>query len=170
MKKTGIGRHIIITAAGIILLVLLPLLTHFDLFSDTAETDAVSSATLPLPDQPSGSFVVLINTERHKDTLDDWETFFRDEDFVVIFEDISCLTAKGDAAGQQLAERFRAQLPENQMQLRVEDGTLLASKAEAGAIDVAVFSLEMARYLQLGEAGTLSGVTVIEIGQEGAAE
>ena len=170
MKTKGICKHIGITAAGIIVLVLLPLLAHFDLFSENTRTDAVSSATVPLPEEPSGSFIVLINTEMHKDTLEDWETFFRDEDFVVIFEDISCLAAKGDAAGQQLAERFRASLPENQMRLRFEDGTLLASKAEAGLIDVAVLSREMAQYLQLGEVRPLSGLTVLEIGLEGGTE
>ena len=170
MKTKGIGGHIGITAAGIFFLVFLPLLVHFDLFSGKAETDAVSSATVPLPEEPSGSFLVLINTKLHKDTLEEWEAFFRDGEFVVIFEDISCLAAKGDAAGQQLAERFRASLPENQMQLRLEDGTLLASKAEAGLIDVAVLSREMAGYLQLGETKALPGLTVLEIGLEGGAE
>ena len=130
--------------AALMLLAGLPILTHFDIFGSVSDPDAVSGASMELPDQPSGDFVVLMNSSLHKDTLEDWQLFFTGEDLPVIFEDIQCIVAEGDSGGQQLAERFMAQLPENQMTLRTEDPTLLVSKAEAGFIDVAVFSKEMA--------------------------
>ena len=111
--------------------------------------DSVSSASIELPDQPSGDFIVLINSSRHKDSLQEWRSFFTDDDFPIIFEDVKCLVSDGDATGRQMAERYQLQLPENQMTLRSENGTLLVSKAEAGIIDVAVFSREMADYLKL---------------------
>ena len=55
----------------------------------------------------------------------------------------------GDEAGMQLAERYKAQLPENQMTVRSEDAALLASKAESGLIDAAIFSKEMAQAIKL---------------------
>lgn len=65
--------------------------------------------------------------------------------------------------GILLAERMQAQLPENQMRLRSENPTLLVSKAEAGYIDVAVFSKEMADALKLKSSGQLEGVAVITV-------
>ena len=52
--------------------------------SDSA--DAVSAATDQLvdPAELSGEFVVFINTERHPDTADLWDAFFRGEDVPVI--------------------------------------------------------------------------------------
>ena len=140
-------KHAAITAILLFLLAAFPVLTTFDIGGAASADDAVSSASLVLPDEPSGDFVVLMNTALHADTIGDWETFFTHEDFVVIFEDIQCITAAGDAAGQQMAERFQAELPENQMLLRTEDGTLLASKIEAGYFDTAVLSAEMAELL-----------------------
>ena len=134
----------------LVFLVVLPIVTHVDVFGAAQSTDATSGASMVLPDQPSGEFLVLIRTEGHEDALEDWESFFRDEDeFAVIFEDISCLVAEGDTTGQQLAERFMAQLPENQMSLRHDEGALVASKAEAGFIDVVIMSAEMADDLAL---------------------
>ena len=154
-------KHALIVIIGIMILVIWPLAALTDVLKPGSDVDAVSSASLALPDQPSGAFYVLINTSKHADTLDDWRAFFTDaEDFAVIFEDISCLTAYGDVAGEQLAQRYQAQLPENQMLLRGEAPALLASKAETGFIDVAVFSREMAEALALSPG---DDVTVIEI-------
>ena len=59
------------------------------------------------------------------------------------------LVTRGDGNAIKTAERLRAQLPENQMRLRSEDATLLASKAENGCIDAAIFSKEFADELKL---------------------
>ena len=160
MKLRRIIGHTGLVVCMLFLLVGLPILTHVRL--DAGQTaDAVSSASIALPDQPSGDFVVLINTKLHADTLDAWRSFFLEEDFPVIFEDVRCIAAEGDATGQQLAERYLAVLPENQMTLRTENPTLLASKAEAGYIDIAIFSREMADALKLSP--NTNRVTVIEI-------
>ena len=152
MKPSKLLAHIGGTLLAVFLLAALPILLSFDIFG--AETaDAVSSASLELPDQPSGDFVILMRADLHRDTAADWESFFKDEDFAVIFEDISCLVSIGDESAKQLAERYMAQLPENQMTLRSEDATLLASKAEAGYIDVAIFSREMADAIGLSPRG-----------------
>lgn len=155
--------HGIVVLAALAILVCLPLMAHPELFPSAGNApDGVSGASLVLPDQPSGKFIVLIRTDRHADTIGDWRNFFMDEEFAVIFDDIQCLVADGDVAAQQLAQRFRAQLPENQMRLRTENPTLLVSKAEAGRIDVAVFSEEMAQALRL--APQASGeLTVVEL-------
>ena len=59
-------------------------------------------------------------------------------------EDISCVTAAGDASGEQLARRYQARLAENQMRLRSENGVLAVSKAEKGLYDVLILSKEAA--------------------------
>lgn len=134
------------------------------LFGDTG-VDAISTASLEIPEEPSGEFLVLMKTERHRDSLRDWEAFFRDEDFAVIFEDIQCITARGDIAAQDLAERYRIQLPENQMKVRSEDPVLLVSKIEAGAIDVAILSGEMAEQMKLMD--RIDGVTAFSLENTG---
>ena len=169
MKKYRVPAH----AAGVILavfcLAVLPFCSLLQSVVRGAAVDAVSGATLELPAQPSGEFYVILNTARHADTLGDWRLFFPDdEDFSVIFEDIRCLAAKGDAAGVQMAERFQAQLPENQMRLRTEDPTLLISKVEAGRVDVAVLSRDMAEALGFSPASA-RGATVIELSGRGEA-
>lgn len=160
MKHRRIPAHALGTAAAVFLLAVLPLLTQVPLTGQPV--DAVSSATLVLPDQPSGEFYVLLNTSLHTDTLEDWRQFFTGEALPVIFEDLRCSAAKGDVSGVQLAQRFQAQLPENQMRLRTENATLLVSKIEAGWLDAAVLSREMAEALQL-RPEILNGVTVITV-------
>ena len=162
MRKLGAAGHILIVVLALVLLAGVPIARNFDLFAKGDGSDAVTQATVELPDQPSGDFIVLLNTSIHQDTIDDWTAFFTGEDMPVIFEDIKCLTAKGDVTGQQMAERFQLQLPENQMELRSEDATLLASKSEAGYIDAAVFSSEMADAISL-DVGDGSGVAVIRV-------
>lgn len=172
MKARTFLFHALAVALALGLLVGLPVLTHLDAFRGSAGEgeDATSSASIELPAQPSGNYLVLIRTDLHEDSLTDWEHFFRDEDFEVIFEDIQCLVAEGDATGLQLAERFRAQLPENQMTVREEDPTLLVSKAETGRVDVAVFSSEMADAMQLTPESVSADLTVLTVsgGEENA--
>lgn len=161
MKALRVLIHLLVslTAAfavvGIPALVLLPL-------PGANGTDAVSSASIQLPEKPSGEFVVLLNRSLHEDSLAEWTAFFRDGELNVIFDDIQCIVASADTAALQMAERFQAQLPENQMRLRTEDATLLVSKADNHCIDAAVFSKEMADSLRLrpdGE-GTLLFITI----------
>ncbi len=114
------------------------------LFGGEQEADAVTGASLAIPDEPSGEYYILINRDMHRDTLEAWKAFFRDEDFAVIFEDVRCIVAAGDENARQLADRYMAQLPENQMTVRAENPVLLASKCEAGRIDIAIFSKEAA--------------------------
>ncbi len=155
--------HRLFVLALLGLLVGLPCAAHTEMFRRSSDTDAVSGATMKLPEQPSGEFVILINESLHQDTLSDWEQFFSGEDLPVIFDDISCLTAEGDNSGIMLARRLQAQLPENQMRLRSENPILLVSKAEAGLIDVAVFSKEMADALKLKSPERMKGITVITV-------
>ena len=50
------------------------------------DVDAVSQASIVIPDEPSGEFVILINESRHEETLSDWESFFYGSELPVIFE------------------------------------------------------------------------------------
>ncbi|MBQ6134504.1 MAG: hypothetical protein IJI65_10165 [Lachnospiraceae bacterium] len=159
--------HTLFVAAVLLLLVGLPFATHFDLSGFSSSPDAVSSATIELPDQPSGEFLVIINKKLHNDTLSDWEKFFLGEELPVIFDDIRCASAKGDAGGIQLAERFRAQLPENQMTFRTEDPTLFISKVEEGYIDIAVISKEMADVLGFNPERLKRDMTVVSLSGKG---
>ena len=164
MKIYGFFKHIMRILIMLFLFLILPCMIVFDIpgGKDTS-LDAVTQASIDLPDQPSGDFVVLIKTNLHKDTIEDWKVFFNDGDFGVIFEDISCIVAEGDVSGLELAKRFMAQLPENQMVIRTENPTLLVSKAEAGYIDVVVLSREMADALKLAQEEDMDGVTVLLI-------
>lgn len=163
MKKQERLKHACLVVLMLALLVGLPLLTHTEVFG-SGSADGVSGASIELPDQPSGDFVVLLKTDLHRDSLADWESFFHDdEDFAVIFEDVQCLVADGDATGMQLAERFQAQLPENQMKVRTENATMLASKAEAGYIDMAIFSSEMMDAMKIRTESISDTITVIHV-------
>ena len=164
MKLYGLFGHILRVAVMLFLFLVLPYLLVFGMPGKKDDSiDAVTQASIELPDQPSGDFIVLINTSLHKDSIEAWKEFFTDGDFGVIFEDIRCITAEGDATGMELAKRFMAQLPENQMTIRTENPTLLVSKAEAGYIDVVVLSKEMADALKIAPGDAMDGVTVIQV-------
>lgn len=114
----------------------------------SGDTDAVSGATVAL-DQPSGEYVVFINTSLHTDetALTAWQEFFEtgeSDDIYNVFEDISCTVASNDPGGLEMARSFMSRLPENQMKVRTEDVTLMLSKAESGRFDVIVMSKELA--------------------------
>lgn len=132
--------HILIVAAALFLCLGLPALVYLP---NGDGVDAVSGASLDVPDQPSGAFVVILNRERHR-ALEDWEAFFTEQEVGVIMEDLRCVTAAGDESGRQLAQRCQARLAENQMSLRSENGVLLVSKAERGLYDVVILSREAA--------------------------
>ena len=127
------------------------------------KVDAVSGASLELPEQPSGNFVILLNRDRHKGTAEEWTTFFSGGETDVIMDDLACVAAQGDAAGIQLAERFRARLAENQMTVRQVNPTLLASRADAGVYDTVIVSAEMADALMLSTAYGRAETVVITV-------
>ena len=128
--------------------------------------DAVSSASLEIPEQPSGEYFVFINTEKHQSTLGEWENFFLEREVDVIFEDIDCIVLTGDSAGYELAERFRARLPENQMTVKMENAVLAASKLDNGIFDIMVASREAAENYGLTETYDDSLVKLIVIKSE----
>ena len=126
-------------------------------------TDAVSGASFTVPDQPSGEFVVILNRSRHS-ALEDWTSFFSEQEVGVIMEDLSCATVAGDAAGLQLAQRYQARLAENQMTLRRENGLLLVSKAEHGRYDVIILSKETADAFDYSAVCGDAGALVLTVG------
>ncbi len=146
MKIGGTVFHALLTLAITSLLIGIPAYKYTDIF--TNNPDAVTQATLELPDSPSGEFVIFINKSLHDSNISDWVDFFNDK-YAVIFDDVSCLAVNSDESALQLAERFRVQLPENQMSLRIEDGVLIASKLETGHADIVVMSKEMSDILGL---------------------
>ena len=139
--------HVLFVIAVLFLGFVLPFLTS-DTFAAIAsgnDADAVSSATVVL-DQPSGEYVVFLNRAMHEEaeTLAVWTDFFRGEDIGIVFEDLSCVVPRGDAAGLEMARSLASRLPENQMTVRTEDAVLCLSKAEYGRCDVLVLSREAA--------------------------
>ena len=166
MKPGLFFRHVLIVAAGAVLLLGVPLARTGAFSRGAEEADAVSSASLIL-DAPSGEFQILINRALHTDpeALDEWVRFFGgDEDAGIVFEDISCSTAIGDAGALELAKSLQSRLPENQMQIRTEDPTLLLSRAEAGRFDILIVSQE---YADIFHAETVYGDEVEVVLSEG---
>lgn len=137
-------RHAGVVIAALLLFVGVPVFRTGYFQNRLSGVDAVSSATMII-DQPSGAYVVLINRIRHPDAekLATWETFFSGEEIGFLFEDISCTVADSDAAGLELAKSFQSRLPENQMSVRLEDITLMLSKAQYGRFDVILMSREI---------------------------
>ena len=125
MKIIRITAHIILSLTAAFLTAGVPALYVLHQTQENAP-DAVSGASIKLPDKPSGEYIVLLNRSLHE----------------------------GSA--------FRAQLPENQMRLRRENALLLASKAENGCIDAAIFSKETAEALKI-DAGAAENIICIEI-------
>ena len=121
------------------------------LFSSN-EVDAVSSPSVII-DKPSGNYIVLINTRLHKDKskLDQWISFFSGEETDIIFEDIACTVAEGDAKGFEMAQSFQSKLPENQMKIKEEEAVLVVSRAEEGKFDILLMSKDFAASYKLKE-------------------
>lgn len=137
-----IMKHIIIVCVCLFVILGIPFL---HLYSARAEgdADAVTGASVIL-DQPSGSYYIFINNTRRKDaeTLKIWKQFFEGKEISYVFEDIVCHVAASDRAGLEMAASFQSRLPENQMQVVEEDGTLMLSKAEYGNYDIIIMSKE----------------------------
>lgn len=152
MKRAA---HVLFVIGVLFLALVFPFLRSEKFSAMTGNTDTTSSATVVL-DAPSGEFVVLLNRELHEKngSLAEWTAFFSGEEIGIIFEDISCGVAQSDAAGLDFARSLQSRLPENQMTIYTENGTLLLSKAEYGKFDVVVLSKEAAK---LYGAATLYG-------------
>ena len=162
-------KHLGIVTLGLFLCLVLPGLFYIDVGAlVSGAPDVVSGASMVLPDQPSGDYVVIINTQRHPLTLDEWTAFFQEREVGVIMEDISCLTAATDPTGTQLAQRYQARLAENQMTLRSENSLLVVSRAENGVFDVVILSREMADALDFSAVYARDDTAVIPV--QGAME
>ncbi len=155
--------HVIGTLLTIFIIVGLPLILCGDFSSLQGEVTA--GASVPLPDAPSGEFIVLIKTENHQENLEKWKSFFlNDEDnIVVIFEDITVSVCNNDSTALELAKRYQAYLPVNQMAIKQENSILLVSKVESGLVDFAIFSKEMADYLSLKSSEELVDLTILTV-------
>ena len=146
--------HLFLVAGAVFLTVGVPfMMTDYykGLFSSN-EVDAVSSPSVII-DKPSGNYIVLINTRLHKDKskLDQWISFFSGEETDIIFEDIACTVAEGDAKGLEMAQSFQSKLPENQMKIKEEEAVLVVSRAEEGKFDILLMSKDFAASYKLRE-------------------
>lgn len=156
--------HLAAAAAAVFLCILLPGYFFTDVPARLAGTaDAVSSASMEIPKQPSGTCIVLIRSDLHQGTLQDWTDFFTEKPVGVIMEDLHCFVDQADSSGQEMADRYRLRLPENQMKVTKENGTLLVSKAENGLFDVIVLSKEMADLQGYEKAMARGDVTVLTV-------
>lgn len=157
-------KHIIVVIAALFVILGIPTLSSVDVSALlSGNPDAVTHASTELPDQPSGEFIVLINNDTQGDYIEEWREFFTEGDFGVIMSDIGCMTFEGDTTAIQLAERYQARLPENQMTLKSENALLLASKAECGLFDAIVASKEMADAYKLDDICARDSVTCITV-------
>lgn len=142
--RNGI-THIAVCAAGICLLLVFPPLTtgYLHAWLTGQSVDSISSATTTLA-QPSGNYVIFINEDLHDaDSLQTWTTFFTDyENFTFSMENIACAAARGDQGAVDMAASFQSQLPENQMQLTIENPTVLLSRMQYGKYDMVLMSQE----------------------------
>ena len=146
--------HLFLVVGAVFLTVGVPfMMTDYykGLFSSN-EVDAVSSPSVII-DKPSGNYIVLINTSLHKDKskLDQWISFFSGEETDIIFEDIACTVAEGDAKGLEMAQSFQSKLPENQMKIKEEEAVLVISRAEEGKFDILLMSKDFADSYKLRE-------------------
>ena len=136
-------RILSVVIAGALMIFLLTAGGYINLNSDSP--DAVSSATAQTVSagDMEGKWVVLINRGLHdkSGTTADWQKFFTFSDNVpLIMEDITCKVAQGDSSGLDTAKKYQVRLPENQMKIVQEAGTMLVSKAELMRFDVIILS------------------------------
>ena len=149
-----VWKHAAVFLAAIAILLGIPALLCVDFRAVGSGADAVSSASVNMPDVPSGEFVIYLSKENHSDSLNQWAAFFREEDYGILLEDVHCLVANGDAAAIQLAERYQGRLVKDQMAVREDDGILVASRLAHGICDMVVASREMAEAIGLPKDGS----------------
>ena len=129
--------------------------------------DAITGASLEIPDSPSGNFYILMNKKYRHGTEKEWQDFFTEKPVGVIFEDISCQVLAADVTGKQLAERYQARLAENQMKLRPEPNSLLFSaKVEYAYFDVTIVTKEIAEACNITEVFQNPDILVISVQSE----
>lgn len=149
-------------AAAFILCIALPAWLFTDVPDRLAGgADAVSGASVEIPDQPSGTCLILIRNDLHAGTIGEWTDFFSEKPVGVIMEDLHCFVDQADPTGQEMARRYMLRLAENQMTVTRENGTLLVSKAENGLFDVIVLSKEMADLQDYRAAAAREDVTAL---------
>lgn len=145
MTVKKVLTHVVVCLCGIFLLLgITPLSTGaLQAWLSGQSLDAITAATTTL-DQPSGNYVIYINTDLHDaKSLQTWTTFFTDcDDFSFSMEDVACAVARGDSGAQDMAASFQSQLPEHQMQLTVSDPTMLLSQMANGKYDMVIMSQE----------------------------
>jgi len=131
-------RILSVAVAAALIICLLTAGGYINLNSDSP--DAVSSATAQTVSAKDmeEKWVVLINRELHdkSGTTADWQKFFAFSDNVPLIMEV----AEGDASGLDTAKKYQARLPENQMKIVQEAGTMLVSKAELTRFDVIILS------------------------------
>ncbi|MBQ9382690.1 MAG: hypothetical protein IJT87_00485 [Ruminiclostridium sp.] len=161
-------RHIAVCTVSLLLLAVLPFALAGGFSRLSGGTDAVSSASAVI-DKPSGSYIVLINRDRHSESdLEAWREFFSGGDFSIIFDDISCVTLDGDAGALTLAQSFMSRLPENQMTVKSREAVITLSKADNGRTDVMIVSDEAAEKYGLSSVYDGKNVEVIRVNDGGA--
>lgn len=158
-------KHAVIIAVSLFVLLGIPGICYAGRISAmfSSDPDAVSGASLVVPDQPSGEYFVFINKEKHADTLENWENFFLEKGAEIIFEDPVCIVADSDVNGIQLAQRYQARLAENQMTVKKINGLMAASKLQWGEFDMCIFSREAAEAYSLESVMSDENIFVIEI-------
>ncbi len=161
-------KHFFIIFISLFLIIGIPAVFFGDWSSvfNKGGVDAVSGASLDVPDSPSGNFYIFMNRARHHE-LSEWQDFFEERPVGVIFEDLSCQVLSADVTGVQLAERYQARLAENQMKLRPESNSLLLSaKIENGFFDVVIVSKEISDACGLKQVFSNNDIMVISIMSE----
>ena len=161
-----IFRHVIFILLSLFVILGIPALFFADwnrAYFINDEVDAISGASLDVPDQPSGVYFVFVNKIYHPKTLEEWQKFFEEKPVDVIMEDISCQVLNSDSSGFELAQRYQARLAENQMKLKTEDATLVASKIENACFDVAIVSKDFSDIFSLEKVFTDPDVQTIMI-------
>ena len=163
-------KHVILTACACFLILVVPLWKtgYLETLMGGEEPDAVSSPSVIL-DQPSGKYVIYLNHDRHPDEgkWNTWLDFFQGKEISYIFEDISCLVARTDPLGYEMARSCQSRLPENQMKLRQEDAVLMLSRAEYGKYDIIIMSKEAADIYHAERLEKLPGTEVLTVNSAG---
>ena len=162
-------RHIVIIIVALLVILGIPF-SRTSYFAQLRNpgADAEASASIII-DQPSGEYVVLINEDRHTnaENLAIWKDFFAGKEIPFLFEDIVCTVGSIDGGGLGMAQSYQSRLPENQMQIRQEDITLLLSKAEYKRFDIIVLSKEFADMFGASTLYDKEGIYTIMVGGEG---
>ena len=156
-------KHVLAVPLALFLLLGVPALRYVDVAAlwRGEDADAVSQATVELPDTPSGDFVVFLNRTKHAGTLEQWGNFFAEKDYGILLEDVRCMVISGDPTAGQLAERYQARLVKDQMTVRRENGVMVASRLGSGVYDMVIVSREMAEAWQLTDSAPPDAAVVV---------